>query len=100
MLKTGYVKNDKEQEFLKTYFEGRLPQFDWDLLGFREKLWLYKAYLWYSLMTQDFLASYKYASKWVDLFYEEPKMIEVNPVFFLKGNNYCLLYTSPSPRDA
>ncbi len=90
MLKTGYVKNDKEQEFLKTYFEGRLPQFDWDLLGFREKLWLYKAYLWYSLMTQDFLASYKYASKWVDLFYEEPKMIEVNPVFFLKGNNYLM----------
>lgn len=90
MLKTGYVKNDKEQEFLKNYFEGRLPQFDWELLGFREKLWLYKAHLWYSLMTQDFLSSYKYATKWVDLFYERPKMIEVNPVFFLKGNNYLM----------
>ena len=90
MLKTGYVKNDKEQEFLKTYFDGRLPQFDWELLGFREKLWLYKAHLWYSLMTQDFLASYKYATKWVDLFYKQPKMIEVNPVFFLKGNNYLM----------
>lgn len=90
MLKTGYAKNDKEHEYLKNYFEGRLPQYDWELLGFREKLWLYKAYLWYSLMTQDFLAAYKYSKKWVDLFYENPKMIEVNPVFFLKGNTYLM----------
>jgi len=67
-----------------------MPVFDWELLGFREKLWLYKAHLWYSLMTQDFLASYKYATKLVDLFYGQPKMIEVNPVFFLKGNNYLM----------
>ncbi len=90
MLKTGYAKNDKEHEYLKNYFEGRLPQYDWELLGFREKLWLYKAHLWYALMTQDFLSAYKYSKKWVDLFYESPKMIEVNPVFFLKGNNYLM----------
>ncbi|WP_010179542.1 hypothetical protein [Aquimarina agarilytica] len=90
MLKTGYVKNDKEHEFLRTYFQGRLPDYDWELLGFREKLWLYKAHLWYSFMTQDFLACYKYSKKWVDLFFEEPKMIAVNPVFFLKGNNYLM----------
>ena len=90
MLKTGYVKNDKEHEFLRSYFEGRLPRFDWELLGFREKLWLYKSHLWYSLMTQDFLSSYKYSKKWVDLFYEEPKMISANPVFFIRGNNYLM----------
>ncbi len=90
MLKTGYAKNDKEHEYLKNYFEGRLPQYDWDLLGFREKLWLYKSHLWYSLMTQDFLSAYKYSKKWVDLFYESPNMIEVNPVFFLKGNTYLM----------
>ncbi|WP_010521063.1 hypothetical protein [Aquimarina agarivorans] len=90
MLKTGYVKNDKEHEFLRTYFQGRLPHYDWELLGFREKLWLYKAHLWYSFMTQDFLSCYKYSKKWVDLFFEEPKMIAVNPVFFLKGNNYLM----------
>ena len=59
-------------------------------LGFREKLWLYKAYLWYSFLMQDFLNCYKYASKWVNLFYENPEMIHLNPVFFLKGNNYLL----------
>ncbi len=90
MLKTGYAKNEKEHEYLKNYFEGRLPNFDWEILGFREKLWLYKSHLWYSFMSQDFLGAYKYASKWVDLFLEEPKMIAVNPVFFLKGNNYLM----------
>ena len=30
-----------------------------------EKLWHNKAYLWFSLLIQDFLSSYKYAMKWV-----------------------------------
>ena len=67
-----------------------MPKYDISQLGFREKLWLYKAYLWYSFLTQDFLNCYKYASKWVTLFYENPIMINSHPVFFLKGNNYLL----------
>jgi hypothetical protein len=67
-----------------------LPKFDIDDLGFREKLWLYKAHLWYSFLIQDFLSCYKYASKWVDLFYENEEMIYLNPVFYLKGNHYLL----------
>lgn len=41
-------------------------------------------------LTQDFLSCYKYASKWVDLFYANQKMIALNPVFFLRGNHYLL----------
>src|SRR5690606_11505791 len=47
-------------------------------------------YLWYSFLTHDFLACYKYASKWVNLFYDNKDMIVLNPVFFLKGNHYLL----------
>ncbi|MEZ4808725.1 MAG: hypothetical protein R2819_00075 [Allomuricauda sp.] len=90
MLKVGYVRNDEELRKVKGYFEAHLPAYNLEDLGFREKLWLYKAHLWYSLLTQDFLSSYKYASKWVDLFYEHEEMIELNPVFFLKGNHYLL----------
>ena len=90
MLKTGYVRNDKEHSLIKEYFESKLPKYDWNILGFREKLWLYKAHLWYSFMTQDFLSCYKYSKKWVDLFYENPKMMILNPVFFLRGNHYLL----------
>ena len=89
-LKTSYVKNDTEFKQVRQYFNDRLPDYDINTLGFREKLWLYKSYLWYSFLTVDFLSCYKYASKWVDLFYDNKDMIALNPVFFLKGNNYLL----------
>ncbi len=89
-LKTGYVKNKSETKRITQYFNDRLPKYDINDLGFREKLWLYKAHLWYSFLTQDFLACYKYASKWVDLFYKNKDMIVLNPVFFLRGNHYLL----------
>ena len=55
-----------------------------------------KPYLWQSFLLQDFLNCYKYASKWVDLFHQNPSMINLNPVFYLKGNNYLLesIYSS------
>ncbi len=89
-LKQGYVKNDSEYKQVTNYFRNRLPDFDINKLGFREKLWLYKSYLWYSFLSQDFLSCYKYAKKWVDLFYDNPDMIKLNPVFFLRGNQYLL----------
>ena len=90
MLKVGYAKSDDDLNQVKAYFEKQLPKHNIEDLGFREKLWLYKAHLWYSFLTQDFLSCYKYASKWVDLFYEYKEMIYLNPVFFLKGNHYLL----------
>lgn len=89
-LKTGYVKNDKENKRITKYFNDRLPKYNINTLGFREKLWLFKAHLWYSFLTQDFLSCYKYSSKWVDLFYDNKDQIVLNPVFFLKGNHYLL----------
>ncbi|NNC45464.1 MAG: hypothetical protein HKN99_06235 [Winogradskyella sp.] len=90
ILKSGYVKNEAESNKIKAYFNESLPQYNIKDLGFREKLWLYKAHLWYSFLMQDFLNTYRYASKWVNLFYHYPEMIYLNPVFFLKGNNYLL----------
>jgi hypothetical protein len=90
LLKTGYVRNDEEYKIITKYFKDRMPKFNIKDLGFREKLWLYKSHLWYSFLVQDFLSSYKYAKKWVDLFYENESMIRLNPVFFLKGNHYLL----------
>ena len=81
MLKVGYVRNDEDLQSVRDYFEAHLPAYKSSDLGFRERLWLYKAHLWYSLLTQDFLSSYRYASKWVDLFHDHPEMIRLNPVF-------------------
>ncbi|TXD85439.1 hypothetical protein ESY86_02195 [Subsaximicrobium wynnwilliamsii] len=90
ILKTGYVKNEDESRMVTSYFKERLPKYNIQELGFREKLWLYNANLWYSFLMQDFLNCYKYASKWVELFNEHPNMLRLNPVFLLKGHNYLL----------
>jgi len=90
LLKVGYVKNKTDYDQVNTYFHDRLPNYNNYELGFREKLWLYKAYLWYSFLIQDFLSCYKYARKWVELFESNPGMIKINPVFYLKGVHYLL----------
>lgn len=89
-LTTGYVKNQEEAQRIQNYFNDRMPKININELGFREKLWYYKAHLWYSFLLQDFLNCFKYALKWVLLFDEYPNMIELHPVFYLKGNNYLL----------
>jgi len=90
ILKTGYVKNDQEKKEVLEYFNTHLPEFNYHELGFLEKLWLYNAHLWLSFLVQDFLSCYKYAKKWVELFNDQPKMIKINPVWYLKGNQYLL----------
>ncbi|MGB2152804.1 MAG: hypothetical protein ACPHVX_02435, partial [Flavobacteriaceae bacterium] len=90
LIKTGYAKSDDEFRSVTKFFLERLPKFSFDDLGFREKLWFFKAHVWYSLLTQDFLSSYRYSTKWVGLFAEQPDMISSHPVFYLQGNNYLL----------
>ena len=90
LLKEGYVKNDADSLRINEYFQKRLPKYEISNLGFKEKLFLYKAYLWHSLIMQDFISSYKYSQKWVDLFEKRPEMKKQNPVFYLKGINYLL----------
>jgi len=90
LLKRGYVRSDEDFEEVKNYFEAHLPKYDYKQMGIKEKLFLYKAFLWYNFITQDFVSCYKYSQKWVDLFYYNPKMKITNPVFYLKGINYLL----------
>ena len=90
LLKNGYAKNEDDFERTKTYFHYHLPSYEDAHLGFREKLFLYMAHLWYSLVIQDFRSSYRYASKWVELFEDRPKMIHAYPVHYLKGKNYLI----------
>lgn len=90
ILKSGYVKNNQEKKDVLDYFNTHLPDFNIQELGFREKLWLYNSHLWLSFLVQDFMSCYKYSKKWVELFEDEPKMISLNPVWYLKGNQYLL----------
>ena len=57
LLQKGYVSNDQDYNEIRKFFESSLPEYEFSRLGFKEKLYLYKAFLWYSLITQDFLKS-------------------------------------------
>lgn len=94
-LKTGYARTNKEARSIRDYFVRSLPEYNFEELGFREKLWLYQANLWYSFITLNFLSCYRYSLKWIELFREHPHLVPVHPVFYLKGNHYlleCLFY--------
>ncbi len=90
LLKNGYAKDEDDYLRTRTYFYHQMPSFDLGDLSFREKLYLYKAQLWYSFIIQDFRSSYKHAFRWVELFSDHPNMIEINPVFYLRGNHYLM----------
>lgn len=90
LLAHGYAKDEDDYLKARNYYYSRLPAFDIDTLGFRERLYLYQSQLWYSFIVQDFRAAYKYSQKWVDLYEEFPEMINSNPVYYLKGHHYLL----------
>lgn len=90
LLRNGYAKSNEDLELVTNYFNSHMPIYTISELGFKEKLFLYKSYLWYSLITQDFVSSYRYSQKWIDIFNDKPIMKSVNPVFYLKGYNYLL----------
>jgi hypothetical protein len=89
-LQKGYAKSNSELQYVQRYFDQNMPQINIEDLGFRERLWYYKAQLWYHFIKQDFLSCFKYAKRWTELFYRTPKMIDLNPVFYLRGVQYLL----------
>ena len=90
MIKIGYAKSDEEYREITHLFYENLPKVHLEDLGFREKLWYYKTYVWYGFLTQDFLRAYQYSVKWVDMFHDDVNKIVHHPVFYLKGSNYLM----------
>lgn len=90
-LKKGYIRNKKDHENIKKYFYSKLPEFEIEELGFHEKLHVYNTYVWYYFIIQDFLYSYKYAQKWVDLFEENKEQKIYEPESYLKGQHILLV---------
>ena len=46
---------------------------------------MYQSQCWYAFIRQDFLSYYRYTQKWVDLFENEPSMIEVETTLYIKA---------------
>lgn len=84
-IKNGHARNDKDELGVKKFFTSQLPKDGHLHPGFYERLYLCQSYCWYAFIRQDFLMYYRYTQKWVNLFEEEPHMIEMEPGHYIKG---------------
>ncbi|MBK8701259.1 MAG: hypothetical protein IPN29_17645 [Saprospiraceae bacterium] len=84
-LKYGYVKDDRDYEYISTYFNAHLPKISVRDLNFYEKLYYFQSLVWYYHMVQDFANYYKFSQKWVETFESEPVMIEKDTALYIKG---------------
>ncbi len=84
-LKYGYIRNQKDYDFITDFFEDKLSKYDPQELDFFAKMYYFQSYVWYSNMCHDFLNYYRYAQKWVNLFHDHPEMIEKETPSYLKG---------------
>ncbi|MCH2449676.1 MAG: hypothetical protein MK198_05965 [Gracilimonas sp.] len=89
-IKAGHVRDQNDYKNISQYFKKELEDIDQENLGFFEQLYLYVSYAWYSLIVQDFLLQYRYAQKWVDLFHDNQDMLELEPIWYLKGQHVLL----------
>ncbi|MEX0720212.1 MAG: hypothetical protein WD059_06060 [Balneolaceae bacterium] len=89
-IKAGHVRDEKDYEQIREFFEEAIKGINRENLGFFEQLYLYVSYAWYSLIVQDFLLQYRYSQKWVDLFNNSPDMLELEPIWYLKGQHVLL----------
>ncbi|MBS1927988.1 MAG: hypothetical protein JST95_05280 [Bacteroidetes bacterium] len=84
-IRNGHARNEKDEEGVISFFQKHFPPGAHAYSGFYERLYLFQSFSWYAFIRQDFLMYYKYTKKWVDLFYEEPLMIEVETAHYIKG---------------
>ena len=84
-IQNGHARNEKDLKDVRTFFESKLPGNAHELKGFYEKLYLYQSYCWYAFIRQDFLQYYRYSQKWVNLFDENPGMLQTETPIYCKG---------------
>ncbi|MFZ1527722.1 MAG: hypothetical protein WAT19_03165 [Ferruginibacter sp.] len=84
-VKYGHARNEDDEKQVKKYFYDNLPADAFKLTGFYERLYLYQSHCWEAFIRQDFLMYYRYTQKWVDLFNDQPFMIDIEPGHYIKG---------------
>ncbi len=84
-LKMGHARSKREEAEVKEFFRRNLPEYDENAMSFYERLYLYQSFVWLYQISQEFAKQYRHARKWVDLFSENPIVIQYNIPLYLKG---------------
>lgn len=84
-IKNGHARSQKDEETIRGLFSAGLPNKDFVANGFYEKLYLAQSQCWQAFICRDFLMYYRYAQKWVDCFADEPSMLPIETMHYIKG---------------
>ena len=84
-INNGHARNEKDEIEIENYFTAYLSDDLKKTKGFYEKLYLYQSYCWYAFIRQDFIMYYRNTQHWVDLFHQEPLMIDIETASYIKG---------------
>ena len=84
-IKNGHSRNEEETKEVQEFFLSRLGDKTAACTSFYQRLYLYQSYCWNAFIRQDFLQYYRYTQTWVNLFEEEPFMLEIETGHYIKG---------------
>lgn len=84
-IKNGLARNKEDEQEIENFFRQHLTQEMNEPESFYEKLYFHQSYCWYAFIRQDYLMYYRHTQKWVNLFIDEPYMIQIETGIYIKG---------------
>lgn len=84
-IKNGLARNKDDENEIEDFFHSHLTSDIKDPEGFYEKLYYHQSYCWYAFIRQDYLMYYRHTQKWVNLFLDEPIMLQIETGNYIKG---------------
>ena len=80
----GHARNEEESKNIYQFFHENIPTYE-EANGFYQRLYYFQSFCWFAFIRQDFLMYYRYTQKWVDLFHNNPQMIQIETGHYIKG---------------
>lgn len=94
----GHIKTAAERDALEKQLATLPIHEDNPNLSFFERVYLYQVYFWHYYLLLDYTQCKKYASKWVEAYDQEPRMIDMDVDIYMIGLHH-LCSTSFFLRD-
>ncbi len=85
--KLGYARSQKDIDLIVQYFAPRLEAYAGreEKMNFHEKFNYYRASAWYYYIQHNFVMSYRYSRRWVELFRADERMKKVMYDDYIRG---------------
>ncbi len=89
-IKMGHIRDEKDYDLVKAYFQSNLGDFQVEELSTLEQIYLQQCYMWYYYILLDYQNCYTHAQRWVQLFDQNPALKASDPGLYMRGVSYTL----------